>query len=97
MLVGMQFRWPTTIKIHISYCAVNDIADGSKKFLCTEVHVLRGSHEFIHILQFNILFGLEIILHTPHMSLAMLHAEHLQKSEERLVALLFSPRLQELA
>ena len=39
MLVGVQFRRPATIKVDIGYCAVNDIANGSKQFLCTEVHV----------------------------------------------------------
>ena len=48
-------------------------------------------------LQLDVLLGLEVIFHTPHVSLAVLHTEHLQEAEESLVALLRSPRLQELA
>ncbi len=49
------------------------------------------------MLQLDIFLWLEIILHAPYVGLAVLHAEHLQESEERFVALLFPPRLQELA
>lgn len=48
-------------------------------------------------LQNNVFFWLEVILDAPNVSLSVSHAEHLQEVEESLVALLLSPRLQELA
>ena len=48
-------------------------------------------------LQNNVFFWLEVVLDAPNVSLSVSHAEHLQEVEESLVALLLSPRLQELA
>ena len=39
MLVGVQFGRPTAIKVDICHSSVNNVADGPKQFLCTEIHV----------------------------------------------------------
>ena len=42
VVVGMHFRRPAAVQVHIRHGAVDDIADGSEQFLRTEIHVLGG-------------------------------------------------------
>lgn len=49
------------------------------------------------LLQYHVFLWLEVVLHAPYVRLAVPHAEHLKEGEERLVALLCPPWLEELA
>ena len=42
VVMGMQFRRPAAVEVHIGHGAVDDVADSSEQFLRMEIHVLRG-------------------------------------------------------
>ena len=42
VVMGVQFRRPATVEVHIRHGSVNDAADGSEQFLRTEIYVFLG-------------------------------------------------------